>query len=131
MTIINIRNVLPHFSSISVALPVQPDFWKSGQPGTPYEKSSCFRGSNQKLRWQKKNCGSGMHIRNTFCKKKWVKTAIPALSSGQSNLQTPIWGCHRQLDDQYRNPNMNKKDHLVGQLTSHAGKGRVQKPQSR
>ena len=46
--------------------------------------------------------------------------AIPALSSDQSNLQTPIWGCHRQLDDQHRNPNINKRDHLVGQLTSRA-----------
>ena len=50
--------------------------------------------------------------------KKWVKTAIPALSSGQSNLHQPIWGCHRQLDDQHRNPNNNDRDHLVGQLTS-------------
>ena len=49
--------------------------------------------------------------------KKWVKTAIPALSSGQSNLHQPIWGCHRQLDDQHRNPNNNDRDHLVGQLT--------------
>ena len=49
--------------------------------------------------------------------KNSVKTAIRALSSGQSNLQTPIWGCHRQLDDQHRNTNMNDKDHLVGQLT--------------
>ena len=50
--------------------------------------------------------------------KQWVKTAIPALSSGQSNLHQPIWGCHRQLDDQHRNPNNNDRDHLVGQLTS-------------
>ena len=49
--------------------------------------------------------------------KNWVKTAIPALSSGQSNLQTSIWGCHRQLDDQHRSPNTNNKDHLVGRLT--------------
>ena len=50
---------------------------------------------------------------NTYKKyilqKNWVKTAIPALSSGRSNLQRPIWGCHRQLDD---------RDHLVGQLTT-------------
>ena len=52
--------------------------------------------------------------------KNWVKTAIPALSSGQSNLQTPIWGCHRQLDDQYRNPNNNNRDHLVGQLNTNS-----------
>ena len=49
--------------------------------------------------------------------KKWVKTTIPALSSDQSNLQTPLWGYHRQLDDQNRKPNINNRDHLVGQLT--------------
>ena len=46
-----------------------------------------------------------LRLRDTHKKyilqKKLVKTAIRALSSGQSNLQTPIWGCHRQLDDQY------------------------------
>ena len=51
-------------------------------------------------------------LANTYKKyilqKNWVKTVIPALSSGRSNLQRPIWGCHRQLDD---------RDHLVGQLT--------------
>ena len=39
----------------------------------------------------------------------------------QINLQRPIWGCHRQLDDQYRNPNINNRDHLFGQLTSGGG----------
>ena len=43
-----------------------------------------------------------LRLRDTHKKyilqKKSVKTAIRALSSGQSNLQTPIWGCHRQLD---------------------------------
>ena len=29
-----------------------------------------------------------------------------------------IWGHSRQLDDQHRNPNMNNKDHHVGQLTN-------------
>ena len=48
--------------------------------------------------------------------KKWTKTVNPALSSGQHNLLPAIWGCHRQLDDHYRNPNINNKDH-VGQLT--------------
>ena len=61
-----------------------------------------------------------MYIQNTFWKKNWAKRTIQALSSGQSNLQTHIWGCHRQLDDHYRNPNMNNKDHLVGQLTTQA-----------
>ena len=65
-----------------------------------------------------------MRLRDAYKKyilqKKWVKKAIPALSSGQSNLQTPIGGCHRQLDDQNRNPNINNRDHLVGQLTTAA-----------
>ena len=51
-------------------------------------------------------------------KKFWVKTVIPAYSSGQSNLPSSMWGPSRQLDDQHRNTNMNDKDHLVGQLTS-------------
>ena len=54
-----------------------------------------------------------LRLANTYKKyilqKNWVKTVIPALSSGRSNLQRPIWGCHRQLDD---------RDHLVGQLTN-------------
>ena len=44
--------------------------------------------------------------------------AFPAPSNGQSNLQTPMWGSSRQPDDQYRNPNINNRDHLVGQLTT-------------
>ena len=59
--------------------------------------------------------------------KKWVKTAIPALSSGQSNLHTPMWGPSRQLDDPYRNPNTNNRDHLVGQLTRVGGESGVYK----
>ena len=62
-----------------------------------------------------------LRLRDTYKKyilqKNWSKTAIPALSSGPSNLQQSIWGRHHQLDDQHRNPNMNNKDHLVGQLT--------------
>ena len=36
--------------------------------------------------------------------KKWVKTAIPARSSGPKNLLPLIWGRHHQLDDQYKEP---------------------------
>ena len=50
--------------------------------------------------------------------KNWVKTALPGLGSGRNNLQTAIWGHSRQLDDQHRNPNINNKDHHVGQLTN-------------
>ena len=62
-----------------------------------------------------------LRLANTYKKyilqKNWVKTVIPALSSGQSNLHQPKWGCHRQLDNHHRNPNSNDRDHLVGQLT--------------
>ena len=56
----------------------------------------------------------GMYI----LQKNWVKTVIPAFSSGQNNLPPSIWGPSRQLDDQHRNTNMNDEDHLVGQLTT-------------
>ena len=49
--------------------------------------------------------------------KNWTKTVNPALSSGLNFFPPPIWGHHHQLDDQQRNPNMNNRDHLVGQLT--------------
>ena len=80
---------------------------------------------NSPLRWKevkKKAVQFFLRLRDTYEKytlqKKWVKTTIPALSSDQSNLQTPIWGCHRQLDDHHRKPNNNDRDHLVGQLTN-------------
>ena len=63
-----------------------------------------------------------LRLRDTYKKyilqKNWVKTALPGLSSGRNNLQTPIGGHSRQLDDQHRNPNINNKDHHVGQLTT-------------
>ena len=63
--------------------------------------------------------------RDTYSKetlqKKWPKTVIPALNSGQNNLHPAIWGCHHQLDDHHRNPNVNNRDHLVGQLTREIG----------
>ena len=69
----------------------------------------------------KKSAKFFLRLRDAYKKyilqKKWIKTAISALSSGQSNLHPPIWGCHRQLDDHHRNPNSNDRDHLVGQLT--------------
>ena len=84
--------------------------------GPPTEKTALSGGKTKK-----KLPKFFLRLRDT-CKKyilqkNWVKTAIPALSSGRNNLQTPIWGHHCQLDDQHRNPNMNNKDHHVGQLT--------------
>ena len=48
----------------------------------------------------------------------WQKTVIPALNSGQNNLHPAIWGCHHRLDDHHRNPTVDNRDHLVGQLTN-------------
>ena len=39
-------------------------------------------------------------------------------SSDPNYLQPAIWGHHHQLDDHHRNPNINDRDHLVGQPTS-------------
>ena len=84
----------------------------------PPPKEVAFSGGKTKQKLSK----FFLWLRDTYKKyilqKNWVKTAIPALSSGQNNLQTPIWGHSRQLDDQHRNPNMNNKDHHVGQLTN-------------
>ena len=62
-------------------------------------------------------CGSMIPIKCTFCKKNWTKTLNPALSSDLNFFPPPISGRHHQVDDQQRYPNMNNKDHLVGQLT--------------
>ena len=56
--------------------------------------------------------------RKYILEKNWSKTTIPALSSGQTENDTPIWGRRHQLDDQNRNPNINNRDHLVGRPTS-------------
>ena len=52
--------------------------------------------------------------RKYILKNKLSKTTIPALSSGQTENDTPIWGRRHQLDDQ----NRNNRDHLVGRPTS-------------
>ena len=59
--------------------------------------------------------------RKYILEKNWSKTTIPALSSGQTENDTPIWGRRHQLDDHNRNPNMNNRDHLVGRPTSDDG----------
>ena len=98
------------------SLPAEPQFWKSGKSGTPNKKEAVSGGKTPK-KLSKKILRLRDAYKKYILQKNWVKTAIPALGSGQSNLQTPIWGRHRQLDDQYRNPNINDKDHLVGQFT--------------
>ena len=70
---------------------------------------------------QKKSAKKFLRLLDThkmyILQKNWTKTVNPALSSGLNFFPPPIWGHHHQLDDQQRNPNMNNRDHLVGQLT--------------
>ena len=110
-----IRNITHHLTKIVSQLLDNPQFWKNSS-WTQRLGGKPFKGGKPLKPWQKKS-----QLRDTYknyiLQKKWVKTAHPALSSGQSNLQTPIWGHSRQLDDQHRNPNMKNKDYHVGQLT--------------
>ena len=73
-----------------------------------------FSGGKTLKKWTK----IFLWLRDTYKKyilqKKWAKTVIPALSSGPKFLQPLTWGSHCQLDDQYRNPNEHKRDHLDG-----------------
>ena len=48
------------------------------------------------------------------------KSPIQALSSGQSNLQTPMWGPSHQLDDRHRNPNINIRERSSGWATNYS-----------
>ena len=130
-----------------------PQFWKTGQPSSPTEDQCYFfmmqfskiEGmpsipeiwpashpvQRKVLFWggktQKKSAKFFLQLPDTYKKyilqKKWSKTDIPALSSGLNNLHPAIWGCHHQLDDHHRNPNVNNRNHLVGhgQLTNVLG----------
>ena len=43
-----IRNAVQHFSREVVPVPAEPPPWKSGQPGTPYEKKTALSGGKTK-----------------------------------------------------------------------------------
>ena len=109
-----IRNVEQRFSREGVPVLAEPPPWKSG----PLPKKTAVSGGKTKKKLPKFFLRLWDTYKKYILQKNWVKTIIPAHSSGQSNLHGSIWGCHRQLDDQHRNPNMNNKDHLVGRLTS-------------
>ena len=102
-------NAMPHFVRNEVALPAAPQFWQTGKSGTPYEKKTALSEGKTEKNLSKFFWRLANTYKKYILQKNWVKTVIPALSSGRSNLQRPIWGCHRQLDD---------RDHLVGQLTT-------------
>ena len=84
----------------------------------PFGKKRLFWGGKT----QKKSAKKILRLLDThkmyILQKNWTKTVNPALSSGLNFFPPPIWGHHHQLDDQQRNPNMNNRDHLVGQFTS-------------
>ena len=43
-----------------------------------------------------------------------TRPAIPSIALYYISLLSGMWN----IDDQYRNPNINNRDHLVGQLTN-------------
>ena len=94
-----------------------PQFWKTSPTGADGWNFGLFWGVKTPKNAAKFFVSSRHTYKKYFLQKNWVKTAIPALSGGKSNLHPPIWGRHRQLDDHHRNPNTNGRDHLVGQLT--------------
>ena len=59
------RNVVEHFSREGVPVPAEPPPWKSG----PSPKKQLFQGVKPKKSCPNFFCGSGIHIKNTFCKK--------------------------------------------------------------
>ena len=83
----------------------------------PLWKKRLFWGGKTQKKSAKKNLRLLDIHKMYILQKNWTKTVNPALSSGLNFLPPPIWGHHHQLDDQQRNPNMNNRDHLVGQLT--------------
>ena len=106
---------------------VEPQFWGVAQQNTRVFHN--FRKTPAGPRgWGKRPFSRGKNpwnlfaalwlIENTFCKKKLGHKVLRTLrlSSGQSNLNTPLRGHHHQLDDQQRNQNINNRDHLCGQL---------------
>ena len=84
----SIRNVVQRFSREGVPVPAEPPPWKSG----PLPKKTAVSGGKTK----KKLPTFFLRLWDTYKKyilqKNWVKTAIPALSSGQTNLHPPNMG---------------------------------------
>ena len=129
MLVVEAISVIVHCSAVSGNWGAPLNFWKPSLWGLyawnlSVEVDSSFRKlrgapqflENSSLRTDARNFGpfwlgknpqkpvkKVLWPRDTYKKyllqKNWVKTAILALSSGQSNLHQPIWGCHRQLDD--------------------------------
>ena len=91
-----------------------PPFWHFG----PLWKKRLVWGGKTQKKSAKKNLWLHDTHKMYILQKNWTKTVNPALSSGLNFFPPPIWGHHHQLDDHQRNPNMNNRDHLVGQLTS-------------
>ena len=87
------------------------------KPDQGVGEKNLFKGEKNPNTLPKKFLGLPDTYKKYILQKNWVKTALPGLGIGRNNLQTAIWGHSRQLDDQYRNPNINNKDHHVGQLT--------------
>ena len=61
------------------------------------------------MAWPRKFYSFVIHIRNTFCKKKWPRSVYFSPQSLIYLQQPRTGGRHHQLDDHRRNPNINTK----------------------
>ena len=84
-----------------------PQFRKSGQPGTPSEKKTAIWRGKTKKNWTYFFFRLYDTRKKYILQKNWTKTVNPALSSDSNFLHPAIGGHHHQLDDHYRNPNIN------------------------
>ena len=68
-----IRNAVQNFSREVVPVPAEPPPWKSGQPGTPYEKKTALSGGKTKKKVAQRFLRLCDTHKNTFCKKNRSK----------------------------------------------------------
>ena len=87
-----IRNAVQHFSREVVPMQAEPPPWKSGQPGTAYEKKTALSGGKTK----KKLPSVFLRLRDTHKKyilqKKSVKTAIRAIRAVVRAIYRRLYG---------------------------------------
>ena len=82
-----------------------------GKPSkVPKKDPPMAQKSNQHEPPPKKKTSFVIPIKKHILQKKWSKTAICGLSSGQTILPQPIRGHGHQLDDRHRNPNINIRE---------------------
>ena len=72
-------------------LRASPQFWQSGQPGTPLGKKTAIWGGKTKKEWTKFFYSLMIPIKNTFCKKNGPKWSIQPSAVTQT-FYTQLYG---------------------------------------